>query len=59
MASYEKDDLCAKAALPRHAPSPQVPVLVTLKATRNKGSEFPICPVPSASEYEMGAGQAT
>jgi hypothetical protein len=23
MASYKKDDLCAKAALPGHAPSPQ------------------------------------
>jgi hypothetical protein len=28
VANYKKDDLCAKAAPPRHAPSPKRPVFV-------------------------------
>jgi hypothetical protein len=30
VASYKKDDLCAKAAPPRHAPSPKGLVFVTV-----------------------------
>jgi hypothetical protein len=30
VASYKKDDLCAKAAPPRHEPSPKGPVFVTV-----------------------------
>ena len=41
MASYKKDDLCTKAAPPRHAPSPKGPVFVT-------GPSLPTCRVHHA-----------
>ena len=43
MASYRKDDLCAKAAPPRHAPSPKGPVFVTLPEKYLTGRAFQRC----------------
>jgi hypothetical protein len=51
VASYRKDDQCAKAATPRHAPSPKGPVFATLSSSANRDH-----PPTSAMSNAAGRG---
>jgi hypothetical protein len=57
VASYRKDDLCAKAATLRHAPSPEGPVFATLSSGANRDHP-PTSAISNAAGRGGGHGTA-